>query len=67
MSASKSLLEIGPPQAGRYPVESRQPAGASHTYWVDPNSLRCDCPAGRRRTACKHLHAVLALLEGRSV
>jgi hypothetical protein len=57
-----SPLHIGAPVHGLWPVESGDGAEAK-IYWVDPNAMRCDCPAGLRRTRCKHLAAVLAFLE----
>lgn len=57
-----SLLRVGEPARGRWPVESGEGEEAN-TYWVDPNLGRCDCPAGLRRTRCKHLAAVLDQLE----
>lgn len=64
MSPSKvaAPLQIGDPVHGRWPVESGEGEQIKR-YWVDPNAGRCDCPAGLRRTRCKHLAAVLALLE----
>ena len=58
-------LRIGTVAANRYEVVSTGRNGEVARYWVDPNSLRCDCAAGRRRTACKHLRLVLDHLEDR--
>ena len=57
-----ATLRIGEPVHGLWPVASGEGEDAN-TYWVDPNAMRCDCPAGLRRTRCKHLAAVLAVLE----
>lgn len=45
-------------------VISLRPDGTQTEYKVNPNSLSCDCPAGSYRLKCKHLDAVLSLLEG---
>lgn len=42
---------------GRFEV-----ASGDARYWVDPNRLRCSCPAGGRSLLCRHLRAVLAHL-----
>lgn len=63
MSAkATATLRLDEPVHGRWPVESGEGEDLK-IYWVDPNAGRCDCPAGLRRTRCKHLAAVLAHLE----
>ncbi len=57
MSSTPTPLTILESRDGRYLVAS----GAAR-YWVDPNRLRCTCPAGEHGRACRHLRAVLAHL-----
>jgi hypothetical protein len=44
-------------------VSSAKPDGSTATYRVDPGELACDCAAGRRDRACRHLRLVLELLH----
>lgn len=55
-------LRVGEPAHGLWPVDSGV-GEAQKRYWVDPNAGACDCPAGLRRTRCKHLAAVRDELE----